>query len=473
MASSLPENRAEFSIAEIAAITSGVLKNAAFGAVTGVTTDTRADVEGKLFVALSGERFDGHEFVVDAVKAGAAAVLVEREVPVLGVPVIRVASTLTALGQLAHAHRQHWSGTLVAVAGSAGKTTTRSAISALLEPLSSVHYARGNLNNRVGVPLVLLGLTSEHRHAVVEIGTNQRGEVRELAQLAEPNVAVLTLVAHEHTEGLGDLDSIEAEEGDLFRVLGPSAVAIGNADDVRVVRQLGACTARRRIRYGVAAEADYRLIERRSDGLGRSELVIERAGERLALQSPLLGDAGAYAVLAALAAAEAALGRRLTAAEVGQALSSRSLGESGRLQPIELADGTVVLDDTYNSNPASVKSSLGAAREIARARDARLVLVLGEMRELGAMSRDLHAALGGEVASSGASVLVAVSGDAELFVEPARKSGVDAAFARDSESALGLLLERTRPRDVVLVKASRGVHAERVVGGFLRAKGAA
>src|SRR5262249_34698403 len=159
----------------------------------------------------------------------------------------------------------------------------------------------------IGVPLVLLGLRPEHQKAVVEIGTNQRGEVRELSRVAEPDVAVLTLVAHEHSEGLGDLDEIEVEEGDLFRSLSPQAIAVGNVDDPRVRRQLGACPAARRISYGSAEDAEYRLIGRRSEGIGNAEIVIERGGEQLTLSSPLLGDAGAYAVLAALAAGESAL----------------------------------------------------------------------------------------------------------------------------------------------------------------------
>jgi UDP-N-acetylmuramoyl-tripeptide--D-alanyl-D-alanine ligase len=471
MATLLPENHAEFSIAEIVSITSGVLKSRAFGQVTGVTTDSRADVSGKLFVALRGERYDAHDFVVDAVRAGAAAVIVEHEVPPLGVPTIRVASSLAALADLAHAHRQRWAGALVAVAGSAGKTTTRSAVSALLAACSSVHYVRGNLNNRVGVPLVLLGLSAEHRYAVVEIGTNQRGEVRDLARTADPNVGVLTLVAHEHSEGLGDLDEVESEEGDLFRALGSASVAIGNLDDVRVRRQLALCPTGRRIGYGRAEGADYRLLERQGDGLGGSDLVLERGGERLEVACPLLGEAGAYAVLAALAASEAALGRALSRQELGSALGSAELAEGGRLVPVELGDGTIVLDDTYNANPASVKSSIATAREIARARDARLILVLGEMRELGKLSHGLHAELGDDIAESGAVVLVAVSGDAELFVEPARRRGLDAVFARDSQAALGLVLDRVRPRDVVLVKASRGVRAEGVVSGLAHALG--
>jgi UDP-N-acetylmuramoyl-tripeptide--D-alanyl-D-alanine ligase len=480
MATPIPRNSASFTLSEIALATGGTLHAKTEGVVRGVVTDSRGDVGGALFVALPGERFDGHQFALDVVRRGAAAVLIERELPLPPeTPRVLVASTLDALGALGRLHRRRWGGRIVAVAGSAGKTTTKGAINALCRALwpDRVYAAPGNLNNRIGVPMVLLGLGAEHRLAVIEVGTNQTGEVRALSQVCEPDVAVLTLIGLEHAEGLGDLDAIEAEEGALFSALREGGAAIANGDDFRARRRLEACTADKRVSYGTEPATDYRVIERRSRDTGGSTLLVERSaargGGRLAIETSLLGLAGALSSVAALATAETLASLALEPALVSRALGEPSVGESGRLVPIELEGRVLVLDDSYNSNPPSLRSSLAAARELATARGSRLVLVVGEMRELGALSEPAHRELADELAQSGAAALVAVAGDAALFVDAARARGIDAAFVHDSEAALERVLGLIRTGDVVLVKASRGVRAERVVEGLVRARGKA
>ncbi len=474
MASALPDNHASFTLGEVAEVTGGVLLPAAAAerTVTGVQTDSRAALAGKLFVALTGERFDGHAFVRSAAEKGAAAVLVEREVAAPGVPLVQVKSALTALGELAAAHRRRFAGRVVAVAGSAGKTTTRSAIGALLELVApnAVHQTHGNLNNAIGVPLVLLGLEPAHRLAVVEVGTNAPGEVAALTAFARPDVGVLTLVGIEHSEGLGDLDGIEREEGALFAGLLDGGIAVGNADDPRVERQLGQNPAVRAVRYGFSEKAEVRCVRRVPAGVGRQAVTIALPGRELTLELALIGEAGVYAALAAIAVTRA-LGFELPATEsVAHALSRA--GEPGRLALHELADGTVVLDDAYNSNPASALASLKAAAEVANDRHARLVVVLGEMRELGALSEREHRRVGEAIAPSGAAELVAVGGDARLYLDAAKSAGVSSIFADDAEAALAAVRTRLRAGDVVLVKASRGVRCERVVAGLI-ARGAA
>ena len=467
MAGTLPQNQATFSLAEVAALTSGTLSGGAGEArVTGVTTDSRADVRGKLFVALSGERFDGHAFVHEVARAGAAAVLVGRDVGPLSVPVVHVDSPLAALGALGAEQRRRFRGKVVAVAGSAGKTTTRSAIGALLGELApgAVHQTTGNLNNLIGVPLVLLGLSESQRFAVVEIGTNAPGEVARLAAMVEPDVAVLTLIGIEHSEGLGDLDGIELEEGAVFASLRPGGVAAGNADDARVLRQLAGARAER-VSYGFGAGANVR--GRRSGACAGKGQKLEVSGRHgtFELELPLLGEAGAYAALAAVAVAGSVTTTPLSSAVLTAAFSRA--GEPGRLAAHELADGTLVLDDAYNSNPASARASLRTARELAEERKARLVLVLGEMRELGALSAREHTDLGQAIGESGAAALVAVSGDARRYVDAVHASGMDACFVADADAALAAARARIQPGDVVLVKASRGVRAERVVEGLI------
>jgi UDP-N-acetylmuramoyl-tripeptide--D-alanyl-D-alanine ligase len=476
MASALPENRAAFTLGELVEATGATLSPSSRGGpgvrVESVVTDSRADVRGAVFVALRGERFDGHDHVDRAVRGGARAVVVERDVGELGVPVLIVPSSVAALGALARAHRRRSKATLVAIAGSAGKTTTRSAVGAVLELVApgAVHQTPANLNNLIGVPLVLLGLRPEHRFAVVELGTNVTGEVERLMGIAEPDAAVLTLIGIEHSEGLGDLDGIELEEGAAFRLLRAGAAAIGNADDPRVRRQLESAGTGTRVGYGFAEGLAVRAVARELRDLGEQCLTLEGRFGRLVLDVPLLGEAGAYAALAAVAVLDA-LSLPFPAAPALSAALGHA-GEPGRLKAHRLGDGTIVLDDAYNANPASARSSLRTASEVAASRQARLVLVLGEMRELGALAKREHAALGTAIAESGATLLIAVGGDARLYVDPARAAGMVACFTDDAEAALAAARSQVKPGDVVLVKASRGVRAERVVAGLLE-RGAA
>jgi UDP-N-acetylmuramoyl-tripeptide--D-alanyl-D-alanine ligase len=470
----LPSNRVELSLADVARVTGGELRGADVK-VRGVLTDTRVDLTGALFVALVGERFDAHDFAAKAGEAGAAALLVERDVQT-SLPYVKVKSTLAALGALGAARRKAWGGKLIAVAGSAGKTTTRAALSALLEQVEpgAVHYVRGNFNNLIGVPLVLLSLSDSKRLAVVELGTNQPGEVEALTCMAAPDVAVLTLIGYEHTEGLGDLDGVEAEEGALFQHL-RAGIAIGNGDDERVARQLARAPGPK-VRYGGGAGADFRLQMQRISAQG-SELEVKRqvAGREVTTSFSVstLGDAGAYAACAALAAVETLLGREISAETLNAAFATPVASEAGRLCPVELTGGILLLDDTYNSNPESAVSSLRTARQLADQRRAPLVLVLGEMRELGKLSAELHRQVGEVAAAQAPALLIAVAGDARLLGEAAAARGAKTEFAADADAAAELVLALVPSPSVVLVKASRGVRAEKVVQRLIAARGKA
>lgn len=474
MSAALPTNRVELSLAEVARVTGGELCGSDVN-IRGVSTDSRGALSGALFVALRGERFDGHDFVEQARERGAAALLVERELSG-ALPYVRVGSTLAALGALGQHRRKAWGGKLLAVAGSAGKTTTRAALSALLEAAEpgGVHYVRGNFNNLIGVPLVLLSLGEQERIAVVELGTNQPGEVAALARLSAPDLGVLTLIGYEHTEGLGDLDGVEAEEGALFAELG-EGVAVGNADDARVARQLAKARGRQ-VSYGQAPGADYRfqVLDLSAGGI-HLELRRKLGGRELTtrFRTSSLGDAGAYAACAAVASAETLLARELSADLLDSAFASDTASEAGRLRPVELTGGILLLDDTYNANPESVESSLKTARELAEQRGAPLWLVLGEMRELGALSPRLHRQVGEAAAAAAPSRLIAVAGDARWLGEAAAERGTPSEFADDAAAAAELLLSRLSGPAVVLVKASRGVRAETIVQRLIAAKGRA
>jgi len=323
--------------------------------------------------------------------------------------------------------------------------------------------------------MVLLALTSAHQVAVVEIGTNARGEVSQLCRIAVPDIGVLTLIDLEHTEGLGDLAGVEAEEGALFQGLSPTGIAVGNADDERVLRQLRNARAETRLSYGTVAGSDYRVVERQVLQDGQSLVGVERAlpapeHETLRFRSSLPGRAGALGAACALAVSELTLGRRLTASELENALEI-GVGEEGRLRPIELQDGSLLIDDSYNSNPASVLSSVECAEELAQARSARLILVMGEMRELGSLAAREHERVGRRLAASRAQYLVAVGGEARRFLGATQTNAFKSDFAETALDALRLLNQELQAGDVILVKASRGVRAEQVVEGLIQAKG--
>jgi UDP-N-acetylmuramoyl-tripeptide--D-alanyl-D-alanine ligase len=492
MATPLPPNDARFELSEVLAATGGALSgrvNDAALCVCGIATDTRALLPGQAFVALRGERFDGHDWLPQAAEAGAALAIVERDVPAhAGMTLLRVRSTLGALGALGARHLARWRARdprrrVVAVTGSAGKTTTRRATARLLEALApgEVHQSRGNLNNLVGVPMTLLALSERHRLAVLELGTSRQGEIPTLARMVRPNVALLTLVANAHAEGLGDLDAIAAEKAALFAELAEGdapSVAVGNVDDARVRAALDRSRSARRVGYGFGPAAAYRIVARRPLSAMRAEVAIERpeGGGLVTLELGLIGEAGALAAAAALAVAEA-LGGPMPEAVAARALATEGedpgeLGPGGRLRSRELASGLVLIDDSYNSNPASCRASVAAAAEVARLLGRRLVLVLGEMRELGAESEAAHREMADVALGHGAAWLLGIGAQAERAVERARAHGLEARFAESSERAAALAVAEVRPSDVVLVKGSRGVATEVVVGALTRAHAA-
>lgn len=488
MATPIPRNEAAFTLAELVYGTDaqplgGLSPHAAASRIVGVSTDSRSVEAENLFVALVGERFDGHEHARAALERGARAVLVSREVDGLselarsrGAAVLRVPDTLVSLGDLAHWHRVRWARQhtkatkLVGITGSAGKTTTRLAVARSLAALGrAVHASTGNLNNAIGVPMSLFGLGPEHDAAVIEIGMNSPGEIARGTSVAKPDVGIVTLVAAAHTEGVGDVWGVQREKGSLLLGLDADGVAIVNGDCALTRATLLCSPARRSIVYGEREGCDLRLLERRPLGLDGSALRValvwgREAPLELELRTALLGRAGAYATLAALATLVAVVDPlRLEAEALSAALESIDAGELGRLAARRSSDGTVVVDDAYNANPASMQSSIHAARELAEAASSRLVLVLGAMYELGELSSELHAELGRSAALAGPAALVVVGELAEPLAEAARAelraagSAARVEHVATASEASVLVRELVRPGDVVLVKASNSV----------------
>jgi UDP-N-acetylmuramoyl-tripeptide--D-alanyl-D-alanine ligase len=470
VATVLPINGAVFSIAELLLVLRGVTVasgplDASRGAevTVGVCTDSRRLAPGQLFVALNGEKFDGHEHVAAAAASGAQVVVVEKEVSAPpGCLVLRVPNTLTALAQLARLHRERWSRNqpsrqLIGITGSAGKTTTRHAVGHLLRALGhNTHTSLGNLNNAIGAPMSLLGLEPGHELGVIEMGMNSPGEIAHLAATARPTIGLVTLVAHAHTEGVGDVWGVLREKSSLLAALGPEGVAIVNGDDPLTRACLAVSPARRSLVYGVASDAAVRLVERKVLSLELNQLVMQVDRRVLRANVQLLGHAGALACLAAVATA-LAVDRDVSAEQLETALQAIPPNEAGRLDVSALPDGTVLINDAYNANPASMISSINVARELADALGRPLVLALGTMFELGCESDALHHAVGVAAHSAKPKAALIVGAGARALFEGCALGLEATNYVAEPLEAEASFLEMVAPGDVVLVKASNSL----------------
>ncbi len=491
MATPIPDNHAAFALDTIVAATRGsIARRGAAMTATTVTTDSRAVRPGGLFVALRGQLHDGHRFVGAAVERGAAVAIVERgraasfdEASLGNVTLIEVADSLIAFGDLARSHLEAWrdlpgpapaarSRIVVAITGSAGKTTTKELTAALLGAVGPTHHTAGNLNNRVGVPSVVLGILAEHRFAVLEMGMSLPGELDAITSFARPDVALVTNVGMAHAEGVGGLEGVMREKGAVYRALEDQGFAIVNADDVLATKAAqGIREAAHVVTFGIAEGATYRLIAREPEQ-GGARVTIVRSREQLGLSPetlvvrfPLPGEAAALDLTAAIAAQEAASFVRLTAHELEAALANVRL--DGRATLRRLGGDILILDDTYNANPASMHAALATLAEIAGAR--RRVVVLGEMKELGAHAEREHDALGDFLAQSGVAVAIGCGGLIDRTLARAAAAAITVVHAASTEEAAQETLARVRPGDAILVKGSRSVGAERVVAALTEA----
>jgi UDP-N-acetylmuramoyl-tripeptide--D-alanyl-D-alanine ligase len=424
-----------------------------------VVIDSRQAGEGDLFFAIVGPRYDGHDFVAKALGAGAAgAVVSSRPAGPLpnGCLLVQVEETTRALGDLAAALRRREELTVVAVTGSAGKTTTKEMARAALAADRPAAANPGNLNNLWGLPLSLLNLPEGARAAVLEMGMSASGEIARLTEIADPDVGVITNVGPAHLEHFEDVDAIGRAKGELFAGMRPEGTAIVNADDPRV-QALGAAFPGKTTSFSAeGAEADLSAVGLRGDLVDGASFAIEGRPVRLGLA----GRHAAANALAALAAAEAVGVER----EAGLAAieSVRPLPGRGRAERLE--GGTVLVDETYNANPDAVASVL---RSLAETRwEGRKVLVLGDMLELGERGSDLHRDALLQARNAGVDLLVAVG----PLTGAACELAVEMEFERfaDSAEAAGARARLVRPGDLVVVKGSRGMAMERFTEALRR-----
>jgi UDP-N-acetylmuramoyl-tripeptide--D-alanyl-D-alanine ligase len=439
---------------EIAAATGGRLLVRSTRPVRGAAVDSREVASGNLFAALPGERTDGHRFVGTAVAAGAAAVLVSRrldeDLPAdADVSMVQVDDVLRGLGAVAASWRLRFDPLVVGVTGSIAKTSAKEAIATVLASAFVTLKNEGNKNNEIGLPLTVMRLGPAHQVAVLEMGMYVGGEIADLAAIARPEVGVVTAVQPVHLSRIGTIEAIERAKGELVEALPADGVAVLNADDERV-RRMASRSAARSVTYGFAPDADVRAEAIASAGLEGMGFTLVAAGERRSATIPTLGR---LAVHNALAAAAVGLAAGLDAERIVAALG-HGWSAPHRCQIIH-AGGVTIVDDSYNSAPASVEAAL----ELLGGLPGRPMAVLGEMLELG----DGHEAgheRAGRAAAAVVERLFVVGAAAEGIARGARAAGLPddrIELVADRDEARERLVETLEPGDLVLVKASRGI----------------
>ncbi|MEO5704206.1 MAG: UDP-N-acetylmuramoyl-tripeptide--D-alanyl-D-alanine ligase [Candidatus Limnocylindrales bacterium] len=464
-----------FTADDLRRLTGGRLLRTSQRPVRGAAVDSRLVGQGQLFVALPGERTDGHRFLAEAAVAGAAALMVSRPVPdvvldALGdVTILAVPDCVVALGALAAGWRSRFDPLVVGVTGSIAKTSTKEAIAAVLGTTFRTLRSEGNQNNEIGLPLTLLRLGRDHRAAVLEMGMYAGGEIADLARLARPKIGVVTSVHGVHLSRMGTIAAIEQAKGELVEALPSDGVAVLNQDDRRV-RRMADRTAARVLGYGLGADAEVGAEDIASAGLDGMRFTLRLPAvhgarpSRLPARIPGLGKLSVHNALAGAAVGHAA---GIDPAVIVHALSA-GWSATHRGQVVRLGRITLI-DDSYNASPPSVTAAL----DLLAGLPGRRVAVLGEMLELGKGAATGHREVGTAAAAT-SDLLVVVGPGASGIAAGAKAAGLDPSRileARDREAALDLLRSRLRDGDVVLVKASRGVELDLLVDA-LRTDGA-
>jgi UDP-N-acetylmuramoyl-tripeptide--D-alanyl-D-alanine ligase len=459
----------ELTLAEVAELTGGVLNGHDGARVTGkVTLDSRMVEPGDLFVAVAGERVDGHDFLGAATTAGAAAALSAR--PDDALPTVVVDDPVAALGRLAagvHARLTAGGVRTLGITGSSGKTSTKDLLGQVLAAAGPTVSPPGSYNNDIGLPLTVLDADESTRFLVLEMGSRGPGHIARLCRIARPQVGVVLNVGSAHLGEFGSPEGIAVAKGELVEALPEDGTAVLNADDPRVLG-MAPRTVAAVLTTGRGADADVRAAGVTLDDSARPRFTLVAAGGE---EHPVaLQVVGEHQVANALSAAGAALAVGMPPAEVAAALSAAGSRSRWRMEVDRRADGVTVVNDAYNANPESMRAALAA---LAGLPGRRRIAVLGAMGELGADAPAEHERLGRDAVAAGVDLIVAVGADAVGIAEGAaaagRRAGEESVHVPDRAAARELLSEVLRPGDVVLVKASRSYGLELLAADLLTA----
>lgn len=433
--------------------------------VCGVSTDSRRIEPGNLFIALKGENFDGHVFVRPALEAGAAGVVVSEpcqidlEKPPGRGAVIEVADTLRALGDLAHAYRRRFSIPVIGLTGSSGKTTTKEMLSGILKQERKVLKTEGNLNNLIGLPQTIFRMTPGHEVAVLEMGTNTRGEIKRLTQIASPDIGLITNIGPAHLAGFGSVETVREEKGDLFFNMSPSGIAVVNLDDEAVCHAADRWPGRR-VTFSMRAGADVSVNDIRKNGARGTGFNLLMGGRAFKVDMKVAGIHNIYNAMAAAATA-LACGIRYESIQMGLAMFA---AVSGRMEIIKLQNGGYLINDAYNANPASVREALLTLKDLKNAHKA--FVFLGDMLELGDAAREMHRRVGMLLATIGVTAVFLQGDFADVTATGALEGGLtreQIIFLNNLEEPVAYLKKQLRKGDWILVKGSRRMKMDRIV----------
>jgi UDP-N-acetylmuramoyl-tripeptide--D-alanyl-D-alanine ligase len=460
-----------FSLEEVLKATGGrLLQGEERTLFRGISTDSRTIAEGELFIALKGDRFDGHHYALEALKKKAGGVVIEedkiRDIRWNGYrpsAVIAVKDTLRALGDIAQERRRTYRTPVIALTGSNGKTTTKEMISASLETTFPVLKTKGNLNNLIGLPLTLLNLTEKERVVVLEMGMNVPGEIRRLTEIAEPDVGLITNIEKVHLEGMGSLERIKEEKGELFRKMRKDGTILVNQDDPRVI-DLASDYPGQKITFGIDHPAEVRAKEIRLKGAEGTSFTLIMEGVTLEITLPLLGRHFVPNALSAIASASL-FGVELE--KVKEALEHLQPSPM-RMEVLRLKEGVTLINDAYNANPRSMELALKTLSEMKGT--GRAIAVLGDMLELGDFSVEAHQHIGQRVKEFSIDFLLALGEEAPVLIESAIRHGLDSEKARIAEShteVISILRKMIREGDWILIKGSRRMGMEKIAEGLM------
>ncbi len=451
----------KFTLSDIAKATRGNIAGGdARASFSSISIDTRKIARGELFVAISGAHFDGHEFLGDALAAGAAGAIVRRgsSVPA-GMAALEVDDTTQALGDIAAWWRGRFSVPCVAVSGSNGKSTTKEMIAAVAGVLGPVLKTEGNFNNLIGLPLTIFRWDDSHRAAILEMGMNAPGEIRQLAGISRPDVGIITNVTAAHLEKLHTVETVARAKGELFEVMDGRGVAVVNVED-RWVREMAKQHTGQKITFGMQNDCDVRFMHMDTNGLDGISMTFFADGREINARLPVPGAHNVMNALAAVAVGQALGIDPAVAAERLSAFKPMAM----RFERVQLASGARVVNDSYNANPESMRAAfrtVGAAK-----RAGRFVAAIGDMLELGGASADLHRQLGEDAVRMGVEFLFVVGDFADQVAEGAQAAGLPASRIVECDDVDELSREvetELKAGDVLLVKGSRGMKMERVV----------
>jgi UDP-N-acetylmuramoyl-tripeptide--D-alanyl-D-alanine ligase len=421
-----------------------------------VSIDTRTLQPGDLYVALVGNRLDGHDYVKQAIDKGACAVLISKQMDI-STPFLQVADTTEALGRLALYNRQKFNRDVIAITGSSGKTTVKGMMATLLRQQNEVLVTRGNLNNHIGGPLTLLRLNHTYDYAVIELGASGEGEIAYTSQLAKPTVSILTNAGSAHLEGFGSLETIVRTKGEIIDALSDEGIAVLNADSPHFDTWKARAGQRRVISFGESEHADVQASNISVNETGCCDFDLNIEGKTAQVHLKVMGQ---HNVFNALASAAACHGLQMSLANIVTGLQAFE-GVEGRLIEKPGVNGSVVIDDSYNANPASVR----AAMDVLSSRKGHSIFVLGDMAELGVETQLAHAEMGAYAREANIDEFFALG---EFSRKAADAFGDNAHWFASHDNLVRFLKQKLKENVTVLVKGSRSAHMDRVVNEIIQ-----